>query len=265
MFNSGFKKITAGIALAVGLGIGSAQAAIDTDGVTSNPTSIGNGTGSGSGELFFSILDDTNNNSLTLDLGIGVQAFLADPLAGFSLQSNALQSFIASGDPNAMRWNVAGLNNDVSGVAPEIFVVTTVDNDTSPDPFQNGSAIQQAMVNAGQYLEGVNNLIVGNVATAGEIDGVAYFSGGAWGTNFGGPLPFDNAAELANAETAAMVIIGFVNPTTTAFVENAALANGFWSLDAGTGTVSFSAVPIPAAVWLFGSAVAGLFGFRRYS
>jgi hypothetical protein len=41
--------------------------------------------------------------------------------------------------------------------------------------------------------------------------------------------------------------------------------DGFWSIS-GFGAVVASPVPVPAAVWLFGSALFGLIGYsRRYS
>ena len=262
MLNSGFRKLAAGVAMAVGLGIGSAQAAISTDGVTSDPTSVGNGSGTGSGELFFSIFDATNNNSLTLDLNVGVQAFLADPLAGVSVQNDALQSFIANGDQSAMVWNVAGLNNDVSGGATGLFVLTTVNPSATPSPFGDTFALITAMSNAADYVGAVNGIIVDDAATASA--GAAFFNDGAWGSNFGTPLPFSNIASLGDMETAIMVMIGANSGGTAAeLVENAQLAQGFWSVDAATGTVGFAPVPVPAAVWLFGSAIIGLIGIRR--
>ena len=264
MLNSGFRKLAAGVAMAVGLGIGSAQAAINADGAD---VAV-DGMGTSSGELFFSILDGTNKKSLTLDLNVGVQAFLANPLAGVSVQSNALQAFIAGGDQAAMVWNVAGLNNDVDPLGfPGIFVVTTVDPDSTPAPFGGlaSDGLTNGIANAGQFLSGVNGALIGDVAEVGDLS-PAYFDNqaGNWSDNFGGPLPFDNAADFATGETAAMVIIGArADGLASELVPNAELAQGFWSLDGATGTVSFQPVPIPAAVWLFGSAILGLVGIRR--
>ena len=267
MLNSGFRKLAAGVAMAVGLGIGSAQAAIDADGVGTTQGSI-KGQGDGSGELFFSIFDATNEKSLTLDLNIGVQEFLANPLAGYLVQNDALLNFINTGDQSAMEWNVAGLNNDGNPSPEGIFIVTTVDPNDTAQAFDNIPTQLSAMANAGAYIEAVNPLLVNDVAEVEAADNSkAYWSGTAWAEDFGARLPFDNSAAVANAETAAMVIIGFNATVTASQIDssNAALLAEVWRLDTDSGTISFGAtpVPVPAAAWLFGSALAGLFGIRR--
>ena len=260
MLNSGFRKLAAGVAMAVGLGIGSAQAAINTDGVTGDPLSV-NGGGTGIGELFFSIFDGTNFNSLTLDLNVGVKDFLLNPLAGVSVQNDALKNFIANGDQGAMEWNVGGISND--GTLPGlsgVFVVTTVRPGATPSAFPDVNALAIAMSNAGAYVGAVNDTIANDTTTANA--GPAYYNFGSWGSNFGTPLPFSNAVDLGDMITAEMVIVGN-DGINSVLVPNAALAQGFWSLDGATGTVGFQPVPIPAAVWLFGSAILGLVGIRR--
>ena len=258
MLNSGFRKLAAGVAMAVGLGTGSAQATINSDG-----NALGEGTGAG--ELFFSIWDQANSISLTLDLNVDVQAFLANPLAGVSVQSDALQGFIAAGDQDAMIWNVGGLNNEFDGADfSTVFVVSTVNPSSSPAPFPGevASNLANGLNLAISYIGAANAVIADDVAVL--TSGVGYFGGGAWGTNFGNQLGFENDVDLASGETAAMAIIGGLpDGSATEVVANAALAQGFWSVDPGTGTVAFQPVPIPGAVWLFGSAILGLVGIRR--
>ena len=270
ILNSGIRKLAVGVAMAVGLGIGSAQAAINeilVDGVGTTPGSVDGG-GAGMGELFFSIFDSTNEKSLTLDLNIGVQEFLANPLAGYSVQNDVLLNFITTGDQAAMEWNVGGLNNDTSSSPEGVFIVTTVDPSESPLAFDTINVQLSGMAKAGEYIAAVNPLLISGVAEVLATDNSkAYWDGGVWRDDFGGTLPFSNSVEVANAETAAMVIIGFNASVSASRIDssNAALLSEVWRLDTDTGTVSFGAtpIPVPAAAWLLGSALVGLYRIHR--
>ncbi|MBC7756443.1 MAG: DVUA0089 family protein [Bdellovibrio sp.] len=84
---------------------------------------------------------------------------------------------------------------------------------------------------------------------------VAAFNNFAAGTNISGGFQFDGLAPIA---------IGLFNQPA-----NSGNARGsFWrvnldGVDNATGPVNPSAVPLPGAVWLFGTAIAGFAGFSR--
>ena len=239
MFNTGiFRKFVASAGLVCTLGIGSAHAAISDDGVGS----AGLAGGSGMGDMFFSIYDATNSKALVLDLGLSVASFVANPAASFSVMNAEVASFIATGDVNAMQWNVAGINNNPNPDFSNIFMLLTVDPDSSPAPFSNPSVQIDAMSAAASYLQSVNNNIVG--------DSPGYSTS----SNFTG----------GEFEALAMFRVGFTADGSASAIQGApGLETITWNLDATTGQLSVSAVPIPGAVWLMGSAIAGLMGFRR--
>ncbi|MGR8950262.1 MAG: hypothetical protein ACU84Q_19630 [Gammaproteobacteria bacterium] len=253
-----FQGKHAGLAIGFALIIftGSASAAINADMVNGGGSL---GTGTGAGELFFSIYDDDAKNSLTLDLNVGVQSFLADPLAGVSVQSDALRDFILAGSVNEMVWNVAGLNNDGAGPGfSNLFVLTTVTPGAVVQPFTSDSNLAGALERAGAYLNAVNAQIgAGDSIIANSGDG--YWGGGAWANSFDGNLPFTNDVPLIGPTEALMVIMAGTASGGVEVRSHADLAAGFWRVDADSGTVSFGApVPVPAAIWLFLSGILGL-------
>jgi hypothetical protein len=91
----------------------------------------------------------------------------------------------------------------------------------------------------------------------------------AWGLTNTGPfsnvqlLSYWSATEYAPyANGAWKFIFGFGEQNFT----DKAFGNNAWAVrsgDVGTAVPSVSSVPIPAAVWLFGSGLAGLFGLAR--
>lgn len=73
--------------------------------------------------------------------------------------------------------------------------------------------------------------------------------------------------------TGSIVFTSFVGSGESVVIDNIADGNyGLWlkgTAGSGgglvTGVVALAAVPIPAAVWLFGSALVGLFGVKRHT
>ena len=75
----------------------------------------------------------------------------------------------------------------------------------------------------------------------------------------------DDAIEVsvtAEADASPFRFIGFTSDTSftkISFVPNAGLEGDGFGID----NIEISAVPVPAAAWLFGSAILGMFGFSR--
>jgi hypothetical protein len=124
-----------------------------------------------------------------------------------------------------------------------------------------------------------------------DIGGILYnVDFEAWGelddyTTFGGEEDFWielgevlDAASAVNAVLSSPGIVGVNNPSLFTYqvnhsggsaLESIEIAPGFWGLGNlfspvdSQKTTAWSVVPLPAAVWLFGSALAGLGWFRR--
>ncbi len=265
------KSSLAGVALAASLSLGTAQAAIDDDGIDGGS---GFGAGTGSGELFFQIWDMGRQLSLTWDFGLKISDFLADPLGSRSWSSAEITNFISGGDLADMQWNVGGMSNNTATDFSGVFLLTTVDPDASVEVENggvrglDGGVLEQALALASSYVRAVSAELGNNeIGTFGPSDGTAYYGGGAWGDSWGAQTPFDTAGEFEQgaSEALSMLQIG-LNAGDSNVAEfgamNDAVSNVMWTLDPG-GALSVQAVPVPAAVWLFGSALAGLMGLGR--
>jgi len=271
-----FKILAVAVAMATGgmLAAGTAQAAIVTD----NYNALGIGAGTGNAELVFSIYDAARAQSLALDMNLTVNQFRnnnASLINTFSVTNSLLQSFIAgSANPSAMVWNLGGLSN--LGLGPDAGILTTNGNaGATINPAVNGPYDGNALTNAMGSIESysmVNNgaFTLANPNSAiSSASGPAGFLGGSWGYNFGGATQFNNTvAGFGSDQLMSFIALGATDvsdlsgtPISTTF------ANGKWHVNATTGTVSYvgqvSAVPVPAAIWLFGSGLLGLVGISR--
>lgn len=254
------KKIVAKVGVLWLFGLTSVHAAISDDGIAAAGVSAG----TGMGDMFFSIYDASNSTALVLDLNLKVADFLANPAAPFSVINPAVANFIANGDVTSMQWNVAGVSNGPLPDITSIFLLSTVDPDTTPTPFANASVQQDALNSVGAYLQSVNNNLIGDVA---ETAASTTWLGGDWADSVGGnAFGYNTASDFESGafESLAMFRVGLNSDGSASELQSVpGLELVVWNLDAGTGELSVSAVPIPGAVWLFGSALAGLVGYRR--
>jgi hypothetical protein len=250
------KKVTAAVIVAVSAG--STEAAI-VDGIT-QPS-----------ELFVNVWDETAQQSYALDLGITTAQFLANPTQtlSFNLAGDAnYTSFLTPQSP--LMFNVAGFSlvlNDLPDIPGYGALITS-----NGDVAGSTSGWSQAQVdNAGNKISvhiGGLNAVESNATAngagngsgiAGPTSGDAYFGANTWLTNLGGGLPFNNTAGVDTP-------LGFWQLGTSDGSDAVATPfDGSWTLSSN-GTLTYSAVsavPVPAAVWLFGSGLVGMIGVAR--
>jgi hypothetical protein len=259
--NLKLKTLAAVVAMTVA---GAANAAIYTDSFNG-----GNGitTGTGDGELFLSILDPSVNQSLVLDLNLTVNNFRnnnASLINTFSVTDATLAGFIAaSPDQSLMRWNLGGLSN--MGLGPDLGFVTTHGNagatiDAGEKP-NDGTGLSIGMGNLEAYANlNPTTAVVGSGTPGGHL-------GSYWGGTFGGAMFFNNQhTGFSSGELMSFIFADEAN-TLDGPTSIQAFANAEWMVDPTLGKVSYvgqvSAVPVPAAVWLFGSGLLGLAGVSR--
>jgi hypothetical protein len=263
--NMKLKTLVAAVAM---VAAGAAQAAIVDDGVNgiSGP---GLTYGTGNGELFLSVYDPGRTLSMVLDLNLTVNQFRNNNttlIDTFSVTNSTLQSFIAGGTASQMKWNMGGLSN--MGLGADFGIVTTNGNagaTISPsENMANGNGLTSAMGGASQYIINNNLLLVGDATPAHNSNQPDGHNGGVWGNNINGALPFDN--QITGFSSGGLMSYFYADetnpldgiPLVTTF------SNGEWKIDPTLGKVSYvSAVPVPAAVWLFGSGLLGLVGISR--
>ena len=239
-----FKTLLASVLLGTAGLVGTANAAIDLP-------------GTGNSELVFTAI--TLTQSYSLDLGINYADIASTP--GFTVQTNTLGSLNLSditgwavlaadgsaGDGRGLQMTNLGGGATVSGsslnqpVAKVDTMFGALNGLSTHDSVTNGSslttsatsaALQNATVN-GSLID-INGSVLGNVG-----DTLAYLQMTETGV--------DNGRGGFNVTGFSYDILG-----TFSFAENGELS---WNQAAP--------IPVPAAVWLFGSALVGLIGVGR--
>lgn len=222
------------------------------------------------GELFLTVFDPSAQTSYHMDLGINYGAMIADSTSTrtFDLAADAnFATFIGQTD---LRYTVTGA--DVSFNDPTAYgFMSTARGGLSAfqaampnDGFINPTGVKihnmAGTLNAqgAGPFDGTNRGLNGSAfASVGDI---GYYGQGRWGDTIG------NAGFLASQNVDNSV--GFFQVTVdqndgfTAVHQQLA---GSWLLT-NAGTLEYatvSAVPVPAAVWLFGSGLVGLVGIAR--
>jgi hypothetical protein len=255
------KALVASVALAFGA---QAQAAIDSDNAFS-PFS-----GTGTGELFLSVVDRGGpiQRSYVLDLGITAGNMLANDASlvnniSIAADSNLLD--ILNNATGSIAWNLAanyGLPDaNFNGIG---YLSTSASNPSIPSGF---GGISGAQTNIGIYLQSVNGSDTDVSVDTSQIfssSANAFYDNtvsGSWGDTWNGAHSTEGALDQS---------LGFYYVALTdALADLSTLQQmlGEWTLSSN-GTLSYTSdvgapVPVPAAVWLLGSALIGLVGVAR--
>jgi len=279
MIKSKLKAAVVATALAFA---GSANAAID------------NG-GTGNGELFFSAWDSASQTSYTRDLGVTMSQFLTNTgtftnvaggsnnvtSLGYSLvfAVDATLSGWLSGlaNPNAIRWNVAAMD----GSGADRYLTTgpaalgALPNNQLLEQWNDNPSTHLANVNSGPWVSGSHAPANGSSVIAAASNANGYSDAAVWRDNWAGRSTFSNAGTGLGSSTFFYALFQSggpsggtaFNPVSVDQYDNAAGAST-WTF-ASDGTLTFMSpdelapVPLPAAVWLFGSGLFGLVAISR--
>ncbi|MGD8640481.1 MAG: VPLPA-CTERM sorting domain-containing protein [Gammaproteobacteria bacterium] len=246
------KKQALGAAMAMAIA-GTAQADIDQF-------------DTGNGELFLSIRDNTAQTSMVFDLNVGMDAFLPGSAAASGTQVfvNAdVQNYVLSSSGD-ISWAVMAGDNTPPSLVDGIRYLSTTNQSIS---MTNGQLQAFTIMNT-DYLANVNQQLDAATDTAmyGSAD-AGYFAPTM--DSWQGNAPFSATAGLDQSQNFHLLS----NSASLILSPNRALpvnqelyaANGVeatWTLDS-EGVLTYSAVPLPPAVWLLGSALLGLVGVAR--
>ncbi len=225
---------------------------------------------SGAAEAWLSVYDSTSANTFTLDLGVaGItwDSLIAQKdstgliqnvnLAGFSDWT----AFKASADLTTTKFSVA-VGGELAG-SKKAFMVTG----SNSDFFQGGSSAGVSAVNIAinGHATGINqdtatpfSPLVNSTTLVNDADatiGIHGNSAGLWDA-----ASFNVDADYGELADFNLVTLITANRRTSAVQEVFA---GQWKLDGDNLTLGVSAIPVPAAVWMFGSALLGLAGVSR--
>jgi hypothetical protein len=230
-------------------GIGSAHAAL-VEG-TSPPYSS---------SVFISLAERNNLNqvvrNLVIDTGSNALAtFAGTPWSTTAAEEAAILSFVSS-TPVTSRivFNVGGALTDQSFATDSQGFLTT-GNATGPaaDGF---AALGTAITNTVQKISNSNTGTFTNGVLTSNGPSDPGFHGNQWGDDYGGAIQPSNELLLG----AASQLIGW--KTNQDFVIIRSVLGSVTS-NLQTGDISFAVVPVPAAIWLLGSAFGTLGCFRR--
>lgn len=219
--------------------------------------------------LFFSAIDQTNNTSIVITLNETTTQFRASPNANRTLGGDGLgdlNAWLATADLTAVSWNVAGASDDGTqfNIPPSpLFggLSTGTDIETVFPGWGSFGGLDSTVGNFTIFRNLMNPNL--NASDGFQTQGNSAFffvnqNGGVGFQSVGGVgalLPFYSFFADQDGNS-------FFEGDYTKFA-------GSWQLtyDVGTGaSLTYAAtapVPVPAAVWLLGSALLGMVGVSR--
>jgi len=237
----------------------------------------------GNSSFFFTSFDGVAGRSYGIELRASDDALQLDELralanggAAFSLSFQLPNLAAFYGNFNNVEWGLVAADSTQSsptGSAGTRILQTTADAN-------NVSALGSAVFGAAESLQ---NLIQFNISSACNTPGAActatstsdtqYLGGSNWGSSYGiGALTYGQPVSDVNSSIQELVfiepdvavepgnefLIDFIPTINTQLMVNGAPVLA--KLDFGNNllTISASPIPVPAAVWLMGSALVGL-------
>jgi hypothetical protein len=246
------KALAAVVALAFA---GSANAAFETDGMP------GIGAGTGAGSVVLSVVDDTatTDSSIAIDLGILSSDILNGAVSMGTMLSNhaELNSFLSSAT-GTVKWDITAIIND--GTSLDMGMLQTVVGGVMPT--HNDADAFNAMGGQSSWMDGIRGVAGSNTWA---IFADATQPGGHYGPGSDYEASVNSyVTDAALGDTVDFLAILAGYGATHGFgtdLEDFTLA---W--DGSNATLTYGAasvVPVPAAAWLFGSAMLGMVGVAR--
>jgi hypothetical protein len=243
---------------------------------------------SGSSDLWLFVSDASTNTTFAEDTGVSLNSLLSAPFTGtagtlqtsktpnFSLTaSTALQKFISTSGASNLTYAVLGVEFSPNGAGDAANETPGVNIASFSEPTavtSNAGVVK--MTQSGSLLN-INNGFEGDVEqleAQGYVAGGTTFSiaaGAVWGagtgdiagsTNLYGQGPTQSGVGLGTDST----LYGVTSAGNPGKVLSYNLgANLVLGTNGTLGVGSTPTVPLPAAVWLFGSGLLGLLGVGR--
>ncbi len=239
-----------------------ASVALAMSGVANAAILQSNG-GVGSGELFLTAWDEAGQQSYSLDLGIREADFLANTSQTLSYDLSGDANFANFMNNSGVVYAIAGGDDSFWDPSTYGFVITS---SSGIDSVRSG-ALNDSMI--GGVVGSIDVMALNSNADAGDVldpnlnlssysvpGDTGYFGVGTWSVNAGGK-PFVTIGNIDS--TIPFYFAGIGSDYRTGIVTE---MPNVWKLTS-TGQLTYSAVPVPAAVWLFGSGLLGLVSVAR--
>lgn len=217
---------------------------------------------SGNGDLFLSIRDNTANTSLVFDLNVNMDNFLpsnAPNLQNFEDSTGTVSSFLSAGSGN-YSWAVMAGDNNPTNVVDGIRYMSTTQ---APSITLTNAQLQSFTIMNTDYLANVNVDLSDTVDVATYTSADNGFFAPTMDT-WQGNATFSATAAVNDSQSFYLLSnsASLVLAANRARPVNQQEYLGTWTL-ASSGVLTYSAVPVPPAVWLLGSALLGLVGVAR--
>ena len=216
------------------------------------------------GELILSVWDSASTTSYTLDLGVTTRNFDGEGTYAYDLSSDENWSTFIDG-AGSMIWDVVGSDRDTGAPSLNgIMASARIGTDSSVTALE-AAGYNTLQTNIEQYvnqLDGLDDNFAANNSY--YISGSDYAGDtGVWGS-FAGNVTFATAAYGESMEFWSLTTDGYEHRGQVFAIPNHTKLAGKWTLSGDSLVYTAAApVPVPAAVWLFGSALAGLVGVSR--
>lgn len=222
------------------------------------------------GEMILTIWNNDDQRALTVDLGVHASDLMKGTLGATTFDLDPADvSWLGTGD---IRWNVMGASSSYAEFPAAFGYYFSAKESDTPyagmgftefgsmfDPFQTYAIAVPGMRDTGDYSENLTYRSEGaNHAGKGNV----------WGDNAGNVATFFG---FFSATTPDQILNGWIGDFvgsedyTAAFVHQDVNS---WSLDLASNALVYGSgssyeTPVPAAAWLFGSALLGLTGAVR--
>jgi len=276
--NVALKALTAAVALAGMM----ANASAASTGPASRDDLPNNGTGTGFGDLVFayeaqggaSILWDLINPAGGTRSDVNFNDMLTTP--GFTISNAAISAFVSANPVG--RWNIFGLTNVRNPAFASAGTglrytqagagVTVANAQAAPI---TGTALEQSIDLLAQWVSNANSggLNASDTLLASPTDLFTFSAGGVHSANIVG----QNASSVLNGTLNYWTLLvdptknRGLTPSTANALGSPAIATQLgaftFSLNGTEAELSYAPIPVPPALVLFGSALAGFAGLRR--
>lgn len=224
---------------------------------------------SGDSSLFLNVRDNNAGGaSYTLDLGSVLSTFVD---GNYSWTDTSLTSFLTGKDN--LSWSVIAGDNVGSAPAGELHYMSTATDATAADTALMVNDKLVPFTNVGGYSTGVTQAMQGASQNFWiETDSALSSFYTTTYDNWQGNATFDATEEWNGVGSSSMQFFSMTttggtgarnNGSTTLVAFDPAIAGTFTLSSTGLTYGAPSAVPVPAAVWLLGSALVGLAGVGR--
>lgn len=268
--------------------------ALAASGALAQAATTGSAAFTGNGDVIFQLFNPATQDTLTWDLSgvagtsggdmtaiefAGTTPGVAPAITSFSLSNATLDAFLVGMDVNTAQWRILGATN-IPGVPI-----------TNPSPNYGALLTSSTLPNvAALSAAGLTNPVPNINSLAGNLGSTAGLDNNAQvvpfsntlanfvvGGGFPGTLPLTNVGGSVTAKTGLGAIdFYFVHRNPAAGlnqftgniggVQTAYLGIFDLTWDGASASLNFNptVIPLPPAVWLFGSALAGIAGIARH-